>query len=128
MTVNDLMINDWIKYEPFDRGRVVKLLTGKNGEFIEMQLKDSHQSFLVKDCYFQPIEITKEILELNQDKVGSDAFSWRLDKNGFLFSIHSTDCTFSNCDFSGQLKYVHELQHALRLCGFNQFADDFKIE
>ncbi|MBQ0088527.1 MAG: hypothetical protein KBT27_04250 [Prevotellaceae bacterium] len=27
-----------------------------------------------------------------------------------------------------QIKYVHELQHALRLCGLNDLADNFKIE
>lgn len=27
-----------------------------------------------------------------------------------------------------RLQYVHELQHALRLCGLNELADNFKVE
>jgi hypothetical protein len=125
----NLMINDWIYHDWMGQGKVVKLNTLNGATVIEMQQKDGYKTILNKEPYFQPIEITKEILELNEDEVGSDAFSWQpYKKDGFLFSIHSTDCTFSNCDFTGQLKYVHEIQHVLRLCGFNQFADDFKIE
>ena len=71
----------------------------------------------------EPIPITQEILE----------------KNGFVHyeedveSFHDKDCVFikqnlggygvcldKNRTLSGLLHYVHELQHALRLCGIDK--------
>ena len=119
----NLMINDWIYHDWMGQGKVVKLNTLNGATVIEMQQKDGYKTILNKESYFEPIEITKEILELNKDMVDPDEFSWYIDNKTFLISVHST-----KQNFTGQLKYVHELQHALRLCGFNRFADDFKIE
>ena len=49
--------------------------------------------------------------------IGGEMLSQEVD----IFST-STD---TNCGI--EINYVHELQHALRLCGLNEIADNFKV-
>ena len=49
--------------------------------------------------------------------IGGEMLSQEVD----IFST-STD---TNCGI--EVNYVHELQHALRLCGLNELADNFKV-
>lgn len=125
-SAKDLMLNDWIVSDFQKPGKVTKIQTGKEGNFVEMQYKDNPGAILSRETFFSPISICKETLELNDNELGSDAFVWRLDKNGFFFSIHATSGEH-DLSFTGYLEYVHELQHALRLCGHEEFADNFKI-
>ena len=36
-------------------------------------------------------------------------------------------CYINICDSNIKCEYVHQLQHALRLCGLDELADNFKI-
>lgn len=78
----------------------------------------------------EPISITPEILEKNgfvkQDYAGwviSEDFgrrfmSYRTDYfDGLLKIVYAKDPL---CDLCLKIKYVHELQHALRLCGIDK--------
>lgn len=95
---------------------------------------------------YQPIPLTEEILNANGAYDGDDGRSITIDchyvgakdvvslceyKGGFEISV------LTCVDMTGEpnevydlppVKYVHELQHALRLCGLNELADNFKIE
>lgn len=123
--IDELMLNDWfLSQDGIDDTceDVYEWEASKYSSFDDL-------NYVTENNIVLPLEITKEILELNNDELGSDAFSWRSCKNGgFIFSIHSTDCTFSSCDVSAQLKYVHELQNFLRACGFKEFANNFRIQ
>lgn len=83
----------------------------------------------------EPIPLTEEILKAN---------GFESDNYGY-FVVESQDihfwiiryCEEDGCKhFSGHwvigeiipIDYVHELQHALRLCGLNELADNFVIE
>lgn len=78
----------------------------------------------------KPIPLTEELLELN---------GWILLSNYFSDDYYSPGGDFS-IDFakgklfirmhghSIEVKYVHILQHALRLCGLRELADNFKVE
>lgn len=82
-----------------------------------------------------PIPLTAEILEKNGFKKGEDDATlitrtseyyielWMMPLCvGFYFqSYYDTNELRINID------YVHELQQALRLCGLNELADNFKI-
>ena len=113
MKATELMIGDWVKSR-----------TGMNVKIVGI----SHDY----PCVYEPIPLTAEILE----------------KNGFVFRENNdimcgeyylhNQSTFAIKMFNGYLvgmcmgedlefHYVHELQHALRLCGLNELADNFKI-
>ena len=82
-----------------------------------------------KDDQPQPIVLTPEILEKNgwkdygnfMDIVTDEDthLSWGKDKYGVV--IYQDEYYICEC------KYVHTLQHALRLCGLNELADNFKV-
>ena len=50
--------------------------------------------------------------------IDDNDFYWSEGLGGILYKNQYNMC---NC------KYVHNLQHALRLCGFDELADNFKI-
>ena len=85
----------------------------------------------------EPIPLTSEILEKNGFKVpifasilNPERLQFALPTNEFVPSKFITRNIYDNFfmmnDFI-QIQYVHELQHALKLCGLNELADNFKI-
>ena len=92
----------------------------------------------------EPIPLTKEVLEMNGWENNDCYCYYRIDEHITLsFYMHEhrlmkvfcgidewqnhervTDILF-HCE---GLKYIHELQHALRLCGLNELADNLKVE
>ena len=73
----------------------------------------------------EPVPLTPEILEKNgwwfdtEDK-------WLHDEVNFI--IEKWNGRFQCYDINQiKLDSVHELQHALRLCGLNELADNFKV-
>lgn len=90
---------------------------------------------LVKEC--KPITLYPEILEANKFKFAG-RHEWRddifvtkyryRDENGDIkFEINYTP-KYDGFTWKGiEINYVHQLQHALRLCGLNELADNFKV-
>lgn len=84
----------------------------------------------------EPIPLTAEILERNGFELRNGFFYHRIDdkphhydfklENGGVFT--SEGYTLQCCIYHFTIRYVHELQHALRLCGLNDLADNFKLE
>jgi predicted DNA-binding ArsR family transcriptional regulator len=75
----------------------------------------------------EPILITPEILEMNgfTENYRYDALSY-IQSCGAVTGIHING---KNGEMEEMyFKYVHEVQNALRLCGLNDLADDFKLE
>jgi len=84
------------------------------------------------DEFLAPIPLTTEILEKNGFvRLGKQYNIWMC--RGFGFSLELVDGVFGYYEQGKPYhptfitKYVHELQHALRLCGQNDLADNFKI-
>ena len=95
----------------------------------------------------RPIPLTPEILEKNGWyldpilKCYSDTPSWLYEEGGaeLLLRFSTKESTGALGIFDGQkirtvsdflwkgTLYVHELQHTMRLCGFNGLADKFKV-
>lgn len=107
--------------------------------------------FVNDDAWFEdcrPIPLTAEILELNEfvkDGYTSLSPDYRYESSGIAIYVNlRTTCdksiTMSIYNCAEVIKeatlggrniktiYVHELQHALRLCGLNELADNFKVE
>lgn len=127
MRVNELMIGDWCLLNK--RLEKVSVLT-IFGEDVGI----SDHWYPLK-C-IEPIPLTPELLEKNgfsdRGKAGwqnpdYDA-TYYLDKYTFAKNVYK--CTIDDSvdvDLIHNIKYVHELQHALRLCGLNELADNFKV-
>ena len=121
MKASELMIGDWV----FTRGQIEQVTSIYDGYICTEHYEDSH------DYYFDPIPITPEILEKNgfvqnprsksrrSHQICTDSvyISWWRGRLNILFKPfigHSTN----HVNVDG--KYVHELQHALRICGIEK--------
>ena len=84
--------------------------------------------FSDKDEQPQPILLTPEILEKNGWECNGIFMEKRIGENTQLSWTDICGAVLSQgryymCDCN----YVHTLQHALRLCGFDELANNFKI-
>lgn len=129
MDARELMIGDIVmydpnvfaedEYEPHHKCYAKKI---ESGEDIDLS---------IEGCY-EPIPLTREMLELNGFKM-RERFQYSEDE--WIESFVNLECTFkvlfsdkdgflwNGCD----INYIHELQQALRLAGFKELADNFKI-
>ena len=78
-----------------------------------------------RDIQIKPITLTHEILEENE-------WWFNVEDEWMHFEVNFTIEKFNGrfqCYDINQIKIdsVHELQHALRLCGLNELADNFKV-
>ena len=133
MKPTELQIGDWVLNE--EEYIQVTDIYENSGTYY---LNDDATS--VKDV--SPIPLTPEILELNGFEQKHDGWLRCEDKaNGFqnyifipyrhLGDIRECEINYVNivkANYQYVINYVHDLQHALRLCGLNEFADNFKVE
>lgn len=125
MKANELMIGDKV---------VVKVLSQIPDTYILHTWTANDYS---RDIQVKPIPLTPEILEKNGFVLRGKTYilkwrgadiHWR--KTDGYASITAPNnlklegwCSISN----GYFCYVHILQHALRLCGLDELADNFKV-
>lgn len=125
MKATDLMIGDWVCLKDDIKSELPLKVDGVLIDDISLE----GEGFLGGvDGLVRPIPLTPEILEKNgwkRNKIYMDMkaadyinFSWtdRCDETLFQNGYYMCDC-----------KYVHTLQHVLRLYGLNELADNFKI-
>ena len=109
MYAEELMMGDWIQIVPDapampnEYHRVDWIRTGEIG-------LDNRK--IVTYPYIQPIPLTPEILEKNFPNP-TDGLSWFPEEGGFNCHTYVPNCEINAF---GLFKYVHQLQHALRLC------------
>jgi len=90
------------------------------------------------DCYMWPIPITEEILKANEiyesEDTNKEGVHYRKMRATYYTDINepvrvydiNNDADAIFC--SNNIKYVHELQDSLRICGFREMADKFKLK
>ena len=142
MKVTDLMLGDKV---------MVKVLSQIPNTYVLHTWTTNDYS---RDIQVKPIPLTPEILEKNgfnpetflTDEWGRKVYFKEFsscvvepaDPGKYIFGTitywNKTDGDGSPIDWGTMyesrlynLQYVHELQHALRLCGLNELADNFKI-
>lgn len=123
MKANELMIGDWVTYTMYEIDTVVKVCG----------INDKHVSIGNGQCVFQdtlmPIHLTAEILEKN-------GFEWMEKDIEYILTLGGTfevraevvndlmwniNVYYTRADIEFyELQFVHELQHALRLCGIEK--------
>lgn len=155
MNLNYLMIGDWVSVlahflETSTEGTATSggyNLCRKNchigGIYGDMIAIDKISSDAIA---YEPIPLTEEILKANgfttdndHTLKGSCIYHRLCGKyedykvivrllNGWVKIESFDDRWHTLLDLAIQPRYVHELQHALRLCGLNELADNFKVE
>lgn len=133
MKANELMIGDWVYYNPnvfiedeYEPTKPIKITKITSGEDIDLA---------IEGCY-SPIPLTAEILEkngfVNNDgdfrffKADEESYYFGFESVHYYFVTHFCNVTkeFSQGGMQNQSKgiftYVHQLQHALRLCGIEK--------
>lgn len=116
MKANELMIGDWVKHSI--TGQIGKVYRICGNEYIAFIDGDT-QSELV-----EPIPLTPEILEKNGlandpygchfKEDGDMALEISVEEEGIYWTINYNEYSIL------KLKYVHQLQHALKLCGIDK--------
>lgn len=120
MNIKELMVGDWVKN---DLGEIQQVV----------ELQERGAMLFYNDIYpyedIEPIPLTPEFLEKNFGEARNGGY---FDGDEFyeLFIIEVTGSTWiikrDNIEFSNiprqqvMVSYVHELQHALRLCGIDK--------
>lgn len=130
MKATDLMIGDWVQDTCGNPIQVKELLEdGINGEW------DCAECYGVEAVYddIKPIPLTAEILEKNGFiKVNSQRYDYgypdtdcyaKVNPKKNMIHVNGRNANSNLYSHS----FVHELQRALRLCGLNELADNFKI-
>lgn len=132
MKASELSIGDWVKVLNYHwDGRPytgqVNGITKKHGTYY-LQF-GSALSAKIDRC--EPIPITPEILEKNGfEQYGKDAYCLSIpiqmagdgieQQNITIHKMKVLELRTSTCTLLMPMKYVHQLQHALRLCGIEK--------
>ena len=116
MKANELMIGDWV--QPCSRSYPVQ---------VETLSADTINGDM--DATFDPIPLTPEILEKNGFESDTNIFglcdyelseSYILENRGDRFCFVKRIPGYRSTFYIIDIKYVHELQHALLLCGIEK--------
>ena len=141
ISIRDVMVGDWLQNTNGNVGKVIGIEYYSEHDDYDVVMRYNEDS----TCYsspklLAPIPITQDTLEKNgfindfyEDesvadyiKVRNEGYSLRCKANGWDDAL-VTWCNRSVnviTDFNGEVRrdmdYVHELQHALRLCGIEK--------
>lgn len=123
MRVGDLQLGDWVSCLG-DPVRVVSLSLNDDEPIGIMSPLKKIFTFREKDVY--PIQLTEEILHNASLQERREDAEWYFEEfyEPNLWRLEITG-TLNNIDIN--ISYVHELQHALRLIGLDELADNLKI-
>lgn len=93
---------------------------GNEGDVWEYQDRD------FRDGTAQPVELTPDMLIANGFTRENNKYNLTIQASRTLLRIENMDLCFEIHNF--RVRYVHELQHILRLMDLSELADNFKLE
>ena len=124
MEAKDLMIGDWVQHASGKYFRITRIDMRSDGS---IHFACGHPHLWDYNNKFSPIPLTAEILE----KIGFSKYE--MPSGDYEYKCHSNLVQISRCKSQYcwyisiehvilclKIKYVHELQHALRLCGIEK--------
>lgn len=115
MKANELMIDDWVEcVDSTHKKKVYAQIEAIEEGQTCILVRLGNCNWFLDISFIKPIPLTIKIIEKNgiMYKWGMLWYQGRYDETGFEFHFNN-DCTM-------HLQYVHELQHALRLCGIEK--------
>jgi len=117
--IDKLMLGDLVRLTDGQIAKVVAIdVTGNVDVEFETESFRHHVNAHKKDI--NPIPLTEDILlTLNEDDAEICVFYNRESKSPYFY------VEIANVEV--EMKYVHQLQHLLRLCEFDELADNLKI-
>lgn len=123
MKAEDLMIGDWVLY---------KSDSLENAFPIQITREMFNKELVVWKDRFEPIPLTPEILKKNGILYRKSSFYYIINDDKDLECTHyiyqtiqedwaiGVDTGAYDCSVFARIKYVHELQHALKICGIDK--------
>ena len=124
MKTSELQLGDWISYLG-DLVSVVSLSLNDDepiGTILPLTNSNLTNIFTFRENDVYPIILDESIFI--QNNFNPEIVSWWRPSEGDSFKIAIMNNDTSLC---AEVKYVHELQHALRLCWLSELADNLKI-
>ena len=144
MKATELQIGDLVKIKGhLDYDKVQEIARDEN---MQWYISYACSATLFRAYEFEPIPLTSEILEKNGFYDLNTQWYYKRFLSNDCFDIHislvyreievskvygvGTEC--ENVEYDSAIVFandicVHELQHALRLCGLDELADNFKV-
>lgn len=123
MNVNELMIGDWVTW-PIGGKDTIMHVTGVYNSNVFLDFEGNEKYDVEANENVKPIRITEELLEDNGMEMDEDEnYTEYMTPFRFISMTKCEDGYFSlkiennSMNVDVYVKYVHELQHALRLCG-----------
>ena len=122
----DLMVGDWIANQ---NSSPMQIIAVDEDNAYACEGNEKGPWIFGDDEGYKPqlIILTPEILVKNGWKHSNRLMITRIDDSDFYWSEELGGILYKNQYNMCGCKYVHNLQHALRLCGFNKLADNFKV-
>ena len=136
MKATDLMIGDWVCLKDDTKSELPLKVDGVLTDDISLE----GEGFLGGvDGLIRPIPLTPELLEKNgfgfvKSSDRSSVWNGQWIYKGLelgtccLNRDDNWPCCININDSNVPCEYVHQVQHALRLCGLDELADNFKIQ
>lgn len=119
MKTTGLMIDDFVQlkdeYYGIPKGTIMQVVEVFSESAYCIDINIEFEALEVPDYLFEPIHLTPEILEKNFPDT-EDGVLWWKDVDG----MHIETETDGDMLFCGLFNYVHQFQHALRLCGIEK--------
>lgn len=133
MEITDLMIRDWIS-SPYGNIQI-EFLYNNGYDDVVGEHKETYIDWDTGEEDIRTVDITIDMVDpisLTEEIILSNGFTSYGDGVVGIPAIGlvltwDTDRWFANYG-NIQIRYVHELQHLLRLVGLSDFANDFKID
>lgn len=136
MKASDLSIGDFVFVKSKNKIGVVHEIDSRSAH---VWCGEVYRSVYVNRYAYddiEPVPLTPEILEKNEFKIevrGDLLYEYNIDGSlDICISIWGKKDEYGHCKvrqvcLDGGVLYIHELQHALRLCGLDELADNFQI-
>lgn len=124
MEAKELMIGDWVNSYDAQAYKVTSIHINDKGCAVRLEFDE----YIVETWAdkIEPISLTEGILKANGFMFDSVEQEYLLEGFPSVLVDYYSVCMY----WQGHLLrfyYVHQLQHALRLCGLNDIADNFKV-
>jgi len=148
LKVTDLMVGDLVQIKEKDGKKLVgafrvvaigkTYLAGVISCFVNhgtvsiSYIEDEKRVYETEICNIEPIPLTPEILEKNDILYEKQSYYYVIEDDKDLECTYyiqqvlqgdwvlGVDIGAYDCSVFARVKYVHQLQHALRLCGINK--------
>ena len=133
MKATDIMINDWVYLSKATKYPMRVTSIDENNCYLDFEGNEGDPfDGIYGEDGIAPIPLTEEILKLN----GWDKYPFQgylSNKKLIEFCLRNDGIGFYCSNENGEndivdIHCVHELQHLLRIFGYGDLADDFKIE